>query len=455
MQLCATVYKELLLLARDRAGLLVLFLMPAALVVVISLVQENVLKTTGETDIQILFIDRDRQQLGKVIAAQLEKSAAVKIVRQIKGRDIAEPAARKMIADGDYQICIVLPEKLTERIQERAVQQIRSAFASETSPADTLEKVGEKQYMENDRMPQMILYFDPMVQGSFRAAMRHSLQSMILALEMEIKARIIAETLPLQIRSIFERALQPYGMEFPSGMSPSVGSAWGKERILEISTRCASEEGTGKLPTSVQQNVPAWALFGMFFIVVPLGGAIIREKQEGTLLRLLTMPVSYLSILSGKIIAYVLVCIIQFLIILLMGIYCLPLLGTPVLETGSSPGAVMAVVCSAALAASGYGIILGTVCRSYEQAAMFGPVSIVIAAALGGIMVPVYIMPRIMQQISAFSPLAWGLNAFTDIFVRGGNLQTVLPEILLLLAFFALNMAGAWQIFIRRAGKGI
>ncbi|MEZ4525561.1 MAG: ABC transporter permease [Desulfobacterales bacterium] len=92
--------------------------------------------------------------------------------------------------------------------------------------------------------------------------------------------------------------------------------------------------------------------------------------------------------------------------------------------------------------------------RTYEQASMFGPVSVVIAAALGGIMVPVYVMPRVMQQISHFSPLAWGLTALTDIFVRGGNVKTVLPELLLLLAFFSVNIFIAWAVFLTRGRSG-
>ncbi|MEZ4525562.1 MAG: ABC transporter permease [Desulfobacterales bacterium] len=307
IKLLATVFKELLLLIRDRSGMLVLFLMPAALVVVISLVQENVLKTAGESGIEMLFIDRDRQSLGKIMEEQLEKSASVKIVRQIRGQEITEESARKMVADGDFQICIVIPEGLSDAVQKQAARQIQSAFASE--------KTGEN-HPEKDPLPGLRVYFDPMVQGSFRSAMTNALNGMILSLELDIKAKIISELVPVQIRSVFETAMGPYGMDFPEESNISVDSRWGQERILEIRTQ--SEEGTGKLPTSVQQNVPAWALFGMFFIVVPLGGSIIREKQEGTLVRLLTLPVPYLTILSGKIIAYIAGVRHQFGLILLM-----------------------------------------------------------------------------------------------------------------------------------------
>jgi len=196
--------------------------------------------------------------------------------------------------------------------------------------------------------------------------------------------------------------------------------------------------------------VPAWALFGIFFIVVPMGGSLIRERQEGTLTRLMTLPVSYGILLLGKVLAFVLVCLCQFWIIVLMGFYVLPLLGTPVLEMGSAYGAILLVVVSAALAATGYGILLGAFARTYEQASMFGPVSVVIAAAIGGIMVPVYAMPEMMREISRFSPLAWGLNGLTDLFVRQGDIRSVWPEVALLLAFAAATMITGWWRFVYR-----
>ena len=94
-RLPATIFKELLLLSRDRAGLLVLFLMPAVLVIVVSLVQENILKVTGETAIRVLFVDRDRQLLGQVIENQLQQSGAIEIVKELSGQPVDEETARQ------------------------------------------------------------------------------------------------------------------------------------------------------------------------------------------------------------------------------------------------------------------------------------------------------------------------------------------------------------------------
>jgi ABC-2 type transport system permease protein len=223
--------------------------------------------------------------------------------------------------------------------------------------------------------------------------------------------------------------------------------------VLKLTEQVAFNSRLLKRPTAAQQNVPAWALFGMFFIVVPLSGSLIRERQTGTLRRLMTMPVSPLALLTGKLCAYVLVCLVQFALMLGAGCFVLPLLGTSGLVLDHQILTVAPIAIAAALAATGYGIMVGTLAKSYEQASMFGAVSVVIAAALGGIMIPVYVMPRYMQDLSAVSPLAWGLNAFQDVFVRGGNLGTVSREISFLLLFFVVTITASW-LALRRNRTG-
>ena len=93
----------------------------------------------------------------------------------------------------------------------------------------------------------------------------------------------------------------------------------------------------------------------------------------------------------------------------------------------------------AGLAAIGLGLLLGTVARTQEQSAPFGATLVVILAALGGVWVPVFIMPRFMQLLSNISPMNWGLNAFYDVFLRNGGFMEIVPEITLLFLFFALT----------------
>jgi len=287
----------------------------------------------------------------------------------------------------------------------------------------------------------MAVYFDPLVQGAFRSSLLNALKQMLLAMEMEIKARVLAESLPAQLQQTLSALTGRMPIDSAAIPKLQLHPGWGSRRLMDV---VAEQSRLKKLPTSVQQNVAAWSVFGIFFIVLPLGGAIIGERKDGTLARLRTLPVPYITLLVGKLGAYVTVCWVQFLFIVLMGKTGLPLLGAPVLSLGSDTTALIVTVTMVALAACGYGLMLGTLARTLEQATMFGAVSVVCAAALGGIMVPVYVMPPVMQTISLFSPLAWGLNALVEIAVREGTLGSVRHELLYLAAFFAATMAIAW-----------
>ena len=431
--LLATLFKELRLLYRDRFGLLVLFVMPAVLVVVVSLVQENVLKATGAAHMEILFIDQDRQTFGKLIGEQLETLDSVTLVTSLDGQAIETDQAQALVDKGRFQAGIFVPAGITEAVRARAVAQIADAFSGESRESAL-------------PLPHVSVYFDPLVQGAFRSSLLNALKQMLLAMEMEIKARVLAESLPAHFRQTLSSLTERMPIDSAAIPKLQLDPGWGRRRLMDV---VAEQSRLKKLPTSVQQNVAAWSVFGIFFIVLPLGGAIIGERKDGTLARLRTLPVPYITLLAGKLGAYVTVCWVQFLFIVLMGKAGLPLLGAPVLSLGSETTALIVTVTMVALAACGYGLMLGTLARTLEQATMFGAVSVVCAAALGGIMVPVYVMPPVMQTISLFSPLAWGLNALVEIAVREGTLGSVRHELLYLAAFFAATMAIAWTRFGR------
>ena len=440
----ATILRELLELRRDRAGLMVLLVMPMALVLIVSLVQDNVMQATGEAPIRVLFVDRDGSFLGEKIAKQLINGGGLDLISRLKGEPVTEEAAKRAVVKGDFQFSIIIPagtgaafkEMIRERAKGAVVVKGRAA-----PPAAASNGAGQAG---------VIVYFDPAVQGAFRTAVVNALQRVILGIEFQEQAAVLAETFPAELKKAMSGMVNPF---MGAALAPEVSFKMDTAPVLKLTEEVAFNSRLLKRPTAAQQNVPAWALFGMFFIVVPLSGSLIRERQTGTLRRLMTMPVSPLTILAGKVCAYVLVCLVQFALMLCAGCFVLPLLGTSGLVLDHQLLTVALIALAAALAATGYGIMIGTLAKSYEQASMLGAVSVVIAAALGGIMIPVYVMPRYMQDISCISPLAWGLNAFQDVFVRGGNLGTVSREISLLLLFFVITITASW-LALRRNRTG-
>jgi len=191
------------------------------------------------------------------------------------------------------------------------------------------------------------------------------------------------------------------------------------------------------IPSSVQQNAPAWTLLAMFFLAVPLSVSFIKEREQGSLFRLQTMSVPPWVVLGGKTLPYFIINQIQMASILLVSVYVLPLLGGDRLDIGNAPLALMLLGASASLAAIGFGIAVALFARTAEQATSFSSAVVMIMAALGGILVPLAVMPPLMQHFAMISPLAWGLNGFLDVFVRGGGLTEVIPEALGLLGFSA------------------
>jgi ABC-2 type transport system permease protein len=204
-------------------------------------------------------------------------------------------------------------------------------------------------------------------------------------------------------------------------------------------------------PTVVQNNVPAFALFAMFFIVIPLSGSLITEKNEGAYNRLRTLPISYFTILSSKTVVYVIVCLLQLLMMMAVGIWFFPaVFGMPALQTGNHVGLILVSALASALAAVGFGMLIGTLSHTIGQAAMFGSLFVVILSILGGIFIPVYLMPAPLQAVSIISPIRWGLDSFLDIFVRKATFAAVLPNICRLIVFFVLVQFISLFSFVKR-----
>lgn len=417
--------KELILLLRDRTGIALLFIMPSVLVLIICLVQEKVLNPTT----QVLILDNDKGVIGQVISKGVSKSDNIKVVMASDLGIITGAEAKQAVNRGEYQFSIVIPQGCSAFSIQKARQFIDLATGGHNlnTPLNKNDPAKDSQVKDApDKGPEKFItvYFDPSVQGGFRAAVLTAVSKVLLCMEYQIK---------------LDHAL--------SLLSSDQNTNAKKTKIEEsspwfgISEIWATEFGFITMPTSVQQNVPAWALFGIFFICVPLSGSLIKERDNKILDRLNTMPVSGGILMTGKILAYLLVCLVQFFMIFLIGKFVLPSMGLPAFSMGNQLPAVTLIVLATAMAATGYGILLGSVARTFEQAIVLGPTSIVIAAALGGVMVPVYLMPEPMQVISNISPLAWALDGFYDIFLRGKQFEAVVPNAACLFGFSAITIA--------------
>jgi ABC-2 type transport system permease protein len=269
---------------------------------------------------------------------------------------------------------------------------------------------------------ELVVLADPALRSDYLQVLEGSLDLALRGVEMKLGRKQLEQTM---------RATQ--GEHFVP--LPEVDAS----RLFKpVAGETVTRKGSGPTPTSVQQNAPAWTLLAMFFLTVPLSVSFIREREQGSLFRLQTMTVPPWVVLGGKAVPYFVINLIQMVSILAVSVYVLPLLGGDRLGLGNSPLALLLIGGSASLAAIGFGIAVAMYARTTEQAASFSSATVMIMAALGGILVPKAVMPPLMQHLAVLSPLSWGLDGFLDVFVRGGGITQVLPEALGLLAFSAL-----------------
>lgn len=406
-KLWASTYKELLLLSRDIGGLAILFVMPLVLVVTITLIQDSTFRSINDNKIPILWVDYDKGEVSKNIYDGLAESKSFNIIEKESDKE-----AKELVFKGKYQLAIVIPTNLSSELEKKVnlnVEGLLSKFGlDEEIPIPKEQGVKKKE---------VILYFDPATQMAFKNSIKNGIDKMIF----KIETQTIYKAFQSQITDDETEAI------------------FDTESFITFKEITPSIDENEIIPNSVQHNVPAWSLFAIFFIIVPLSINMVKEKTQGTFVRLRTNPVSYLTVLGGKTLVYLSVCLIQFGLMLGIGVYLFPILGLPSLDVSGKIPHLFLVAIFAGLAAIGLGLLLGTVAKTQEQSAPFGATFVVILAALGGVWVPVFIMPKFMQTLSNLSPMNWGLNAFYDVFLRDVGIIDLVPELALLLLFFIIT----------------
>lgn len=395
------------MLKRDIGGIVIIFVMPLLLIITITLIQDSTFKNLEGTKIPIIFIDNDKSEISQNIKKEFENGKTFELLT-----NFTEESAEKAVFGGDYQMAIVIPKNLTKNINsnvESKVQAIVSSFGLENDSAS----VKESPVKSDD----IHLYFDPATNIGFKNNVMTAVNKMVFEIENK------------KIYKAFQDQL---------GTTEDLGKTKNLISFKEITPKKGK---TDIMPNSVQHNVPAWALFAIFFIVVPLSINLVKEKSQGTSVRARISPTPYFVHILGKTFTYLIICVIQFLLMVAVGIYLFPYMDLPQFDVAGKMFPLIVVTIFAGLAAIGFGVLLGTVANTQEQSAPFGATSVVVLAAIGGIWVPVFLMPEFMQTIAKFSPMNWGLNAYYDIILRNSGIGGIAREIIFLFLFYIAMVA--------------
>jgi ABC-2 type transport system permease protein len=408
--LLALIKKELLALIRDVHGLAALFLLPTVFIVIMSLALKDVYNPPVKS-----------------------------LAYAVDNRDTGEPAV-KLVEEW---------EKRHGKPQQYSDGWTAAVRSGKLSYALVIEKDFSKGIVDEKSAEgvQARLITDPGLDGSAFAANKAEL--VMIASEIRAQALLAVSRMQLsrqlQLTRQVQTNTQPRQLSLQNAANaPVIVSA----QALVDSERLAA----GSRPTSVQQNVPAWLVFGMFFVVASLSNLFIQERQCGALSRLASLGVPTRVMIWSKALPYLGINGLQAVLMLAVGVWVMPLLGGDALSLqGINWGALALVLLGVSMAAISMALALASLVRTNAQAATIGPVVNILMAALGGVMVPKFVMPDFMQKISEFSPMNWGLEGMLAVLLRGSGMVGVLLPTAKLIGFAMLMIIIAVLFFRRRA----
>ena len=395
--LLALIKKEFLALIRDVHGLAALFLMPAIFIIIMSLALKDVYSPPVKA-LPYAVENRDSGQLADNFLAEWKKR---------HGSPQANSASWKDEVRGGKLSYVLVIEK---------------DFSRELAAAHP------------GSGKQLRLIAEPGLESSAFAANNAEL----IMIANELRARALLAAARMSQRS----SQRPLRSGAPDESVPV-------SALAMIDTERLS---AGSRPTAVQQNVPAWLVFGMFFVVASLANLFIQERQCGALTRLASLGVPTSVMIWSKALPYLAINGLQAALMLAVGVWLMPLLGGDALSlAGIHWGALMLVLLAVSMAAIGLALALASLVRTHAQASALGPIVNILMAAIGGVMVPKFIMPEVMQRLAEFSPMNWGLEGMLAVLLRGSDMTGVLIPAAKLTGFATIMIIIAVVFFRRRA----
>lgn len=190
-----------------------------------------------------------------------------------------------------------------------------------------------------------------------------------------------------------------------------------------------SEQLVGKKITNpgLTRTVGGWAMMFLLFSLTGAATSMFEEKQEGTLKRILCMPISRSQILWSKYLYSILLGLVQLLVLFFFSWILFDV------SVFTNFGNLMIVMIASAAAAVSFGMAITSVAKTLSQASGFSTLFILVMSALGGSWFPVSLLPDWMQHLSKATITYWSVEAFLQVLWRQADFMTILPNIVVLL----------------------
>jgi len=384
--------KDLLQMLRDWKFLFFLLIMPAGFTLLMGFVFGGAYQTEADSRLLVALVDQDGSTLSESFLKVLESSDAIRVELRDVSADLDEA-----VDDGEIAAALVLPKGFGASIE-----------AGEPVDLD--------------------LTVDPDSPASQTA--RNEIQALASRFTGAVKsARFSLEVYQESTASLTETARQ----EFFNAALEAALLAWQDPPVtLEVTDAVLVKDD----PVDLAYGSSAYAhsspgMMAQFAIagLIPAASVLVIERKTRVLARMLTTATNRAQILAGHFLTMFLMILAQFLILTL---FAQLLLG---LDYYTPPWATLVMIIVTALFAASLGMLIATLAKTEEHVIVLTMLPMFVFSALGGAWMALEVMPASMQTIGHLSPVAWIMDGFKGILIRGWGLEQVLLPAGVLLLF--------------------
>jgi ABC-2 type transport system permease protein len=168
-------------------------------------------------------------------------------------------------------------------------------------------------------------------------------------------------------------------------------------------------------------------MFLLFSCANGAGSALLEEEESGTLDRLLSSNLSMSQLLTGKWLSLTILGIVQVTLMFIWGAIVFHL------ELWRHTVGFLLMTATTAAAGAAFGLVLATVCRSRGQLSAISTTVILVMSAVGGSMVPRFVMSETLQNLGLLTFNGWALEGYTKVFWRDASVVELWPQLLVLI----------------------
>ena len=192
---------------------------------------------------------------------------------------------------------------------------------------------------------------------------------------------------------------------------------------VQVVTETVESNANTREATPFESNVPGYAVMFVLLGTAAAATSLLEERERGTLRKLQTLPITTMSILSGKMLSNFLRALFQMFVLFLVGHFAFGMwLGNSII------GLILLIIVTS-FAATGLAMLIASVCKTRAQASGVSLLIILSMSSLGGSWWPLYIVPEWLQNVAHITLTAWSMDAFNSLLIYGEGLASILPSL--------------------------